>query len=262
MTDIDGCRFADLYAGSGAVGLEAASRGAAHVLLVESRPEGGPGDPGEHRGARAGPGVPAGRPAGWPPCWPAAAGRRRTTWSSPIRRTPARRGDSPRCWPRWSARLAGPGRGARRRAVHPVRAEPGAGWKASQPSVLAATVRRCFGTVAARERRAGRRGDEASGVPRLVRPGHQRAPGHHRPGQPALRRGDRRGAGQPVQEGLFTIDERIDMLREVTKPYDNVRVESFHGLLVDFCRAQRRERWWSRACGRSATSTTSCRWPR
>ena len=36
MTSLDGCRFADLYAGSGAVGLEAASRGAAHVLLVES----------------------------------------------------------------------------------------------------------------------------------------------------------------------------------------------------------------------------------
>lgn len=36
MIDLDGCRFADLYAGSGAVGLEAASRGAAGVLLVES----------------------------------------------------------------------------------------------------------------------------------------------------------------------------------------------------------------------------------
>ena len=36
MTDLDGARFADLYAGSGAVGLEALSRGAAHVLLVES----------------------------------------------------------------------------------------------------------------------------------------------------------------------------------------------------------------------------------
>ncbi|MET8552626.1 16S rRNA (guanine(966)-N(2))-methyltransferase RsmD [Micromonospora zamorensis] len=34
--DLDGARFADLYAGSGAVGLEALSRGAAHVLLVES----------------------------------------------------------------------------------------------------------------------------------------------------------------------------------------------------------------------------------
>ncbi len=39
--------------------------------------------------------------------------------------------------------------------------------------------------------------------------------------------------------GLFTVEERIDMLREVTKSYDNVRVESFQGLLVDFCRAQR-----------------------
>jgi 16S rRNA (guanine966-N2)-methyltransferase len=35
-TDLEEARFADLYAGSGAVGLEALSRGAAHVLLVES----------------------------------------------------------------------------------------------------------------------------------------------------------------------------------------------------------------------------------
>ncbi|HEX6969168.1 MAG TPA: 16S rRNA (guanine(966)-N(2))-methyltransferase RsmD [Micromonosporaceae bacterium] len=38
MTELTGARFADLYAGSGAVGLEAFSRGAAHVLLVESDP--------------------------------------------------------------------------------------------------------------------------------------------------------------------------------------------------------------------------------
>ena len=36
LGDLDGLRAADLYAGSGAVGLEALSRGAAHVLLVES----------------------------------------------------------------------------------------------------------------------------------------------------------------------------------------------------------------------------------
>ncbi|MEU4428219.1 16S rRNA (guanine(966)-N(2))-methyltransferase RsmD [Actinoplanes sp. NPDC024001] len=36
MTDLSGARFADLYAGSGAVGLEALSRGASHALLVES----------------------------------------------------------------------------------------------------------------------------------------------------------------------------------------------------------------------------------
>lgn len=38
-TDLEGARFADLFAGSGAVGLEALSRGAAHVLLVESDPK-------------------------------------------------------------------------------------------------------------------------------------------------------------------------------------------------------------------------------
>ena len=36
MTDLSGARFADLFAGSGAVGLEALSRGAGHALLVES----------------------------------------------------------------------------------------------------------------------------------------------------------------------------------------------------------------------------------
>ena len=40
------------------------------------------------------------------------------------------------------------------------------------------------------------------------------------------------------KHGLFSIDERMEMLREVVGPYGNVRVESFHGLLVDFCRAQ------------------------
>jgi 16S rRNA (guanine966-N2)-methyltransferase len=38
LVDLSGARFADLYAGSGAVGLEAASRGASHVLLVEDGP--------------------------------------------------------------------------------------------------------------------------------------------------------------------------------------------------------------------------------
>ncbi|SFF61962.1 16S rRNA (guanine966-N2)-methyltransferase [Actinacidiphila alni] len=35
---LDGARVLDLYAGSGAVGLEALSRGAAHVLLAEAEP--------------------------------------------------------------------------------------------------------------------------------------------------------------------------------------------------------------------------------
>lgn len=36
LVDLAGARFLDLYAGSGAVGLEALSRGAAEVVLVES----------------------------------------------------------------------------------------------------------------------------------------------------------------------------------------------------------------------------------
>ncbi len=39
LMEVEGARFADLFAGSGAVGLEAASRGASVVLLVESDPK-------------------------------------------------------------------------------------------------------------------------------------------------------------------------------------------------------------------------------
>jgi pantetheine-phosphate adenylyltransferase len=40
------------------------------------------------------------------------------------------------------------------------------------------------------------------------------------------------------KSGMFTYEERVDMLTEVTKDYPNVRVDGFRGLLVDFCRAQ------------------------
>ncbi|GAA1310201.1 MULTISPECIES: pantetheine-phosphate adenylyltransferase [Planotetraspora] len=40
------------------------------------------------------------------------------------------------------------------------------------------------------------------------------------------------------KKSLFTVDERIEMLTTVTKEYGNVRVEKFHGLLVDFCKQQ------------------------
>ena len=39
-----------------------------------------------------------------------------------------------------------------------------------------------------------------------------------------------------TKRSLFTVDERIEMLREVVEPIGNVRVEAFHGLLVDYCR--------------------------
>ena len=40
------------------------------------------------------------------------------------------------------------------------------------------------------------------------------------------------------KSSLFTVDERIEMLREVTASYGNVVVDSFHGLLVDYCKAR------------------------
>ena len=41
----------------------------------------------------------------------------------------------------------------------------------------------------------------------------------------------------PAKPGLFDLDERLAMLREVTAPYENVQVMAFQGLLVDFCKA-------------------------
>ena len=37
----------------------------------------------------------------------------------------------------------------------------------------------------------------------------------------------------------FTIEERVDMLREVTADLNNVRVDSSRGLLVDYCRREK-----------------------
>ena len=38
------------------------------------------------------------------------------------------------------------------------------------------------------------------------------------------------------KRGLFEVDERIAMLRDVTADLGNVTVDSFQGLLVDYCR--------------------------
>jgi pantetheine-phosphate adenylyltransferase len=37
------------------------------------------------------------------------------------------------------------------------------------------------------------------------------------------------------KEGLFTPDERVDMIEEVTKHLENVEVRQFNGLLIEFC---------------------------
>jgi pantetheine-phosphate adenylyltransferase len=38
------------------------------------------------------------------------------------------------------------------------------------------------------------------------------------------------------KQGLFSIEERIALIEEVTADLGNVKVEAFHGLLVDFCK--------------------------
>ncbi|KAA8885142.1 pantetheine-phosphate adenylyltransferase [Nocardia colli] len=40
------------------------------------------------------------------------------------------------------------------------------------------------------------------------------------------------------KQGMFTVDERMEMLREATAHLPNIRVESWYGLTVDFAREQ------------------------
>ncbi len=40
----------------------------------------------------------------------------------------------------------------------------------------------------------------------------------------------------PTRHPLFTADERLNMVKEVTQHLANVQVEFFSGLLIDFCR--------------------------
>ena len=39
-----------------------------------------------------------------------------------------------------------------------------------------------------------------------------------------------------AKQSMFTVEERIDMLTEVCADFPNVKIDAFHGLLVDFCR--------------------------
>ena len=39
-----------------------------------------------------------------------------------------------------------------------------------------------------------------------------------------------------TKSSLFPVEERVQLLKECTAEYGNVRVDSFHGLIVDFCR--------------------------
>ncbi len=40
----------------------------------------------------------------------------------------------------------------------------------------------------------------------------------------------------PIKNPLFTVEQRVEMMREATRQLDNVDVETFDGLMVDFAR--------------------------
>ena len=39
-----------------------------------------------------------------------------------------------------------------------------------------------------------------------------------------------------TKASLFTVEERMEMIRKTTSQFPNVKVDSWHGLLVDFCK--------------------------
>ena len=55
------------------------------------------------------------------------------------------------------------------------------------------------------------------------------------------------------KKSMFTLDERVDMAREVVKPYPHVTVESFDGLMRDFVVAR-----GAKAMVRGLRTTSSC----
>lgn len=38
------------------------------------------------------------------------------------------------------------------------------------------------------------------------------------------------------KKNLFTVEERLELIKEATKDYDNVIVDTYNGLLVDYCK--------------------------
>jgi pantetheine-phosphate adenylyltransferase len=39
-----------------------------------------------------------------------------------------------------------------------------------------------------------------------------------------------------TKASLFTVEERMEMIRQTTTKYKNVKIDSWHGLLVDYCK--------------------------
>ena len=46
-------------------------------------------------------------------------------------------------------------------------------------------------------------------------------------------------ASNPHKNPLFSLNERIEMLKEVTKGTNNIEIDSFEGLLIDYARSKK-----------------------
>ena len=253
---LHGLRFLDLYAGSGAVGLEAWSRGAGVVTLVEQ----------DRRTAALI--ADNARTIGFPRANVVAA-----PVTGTLRRPPAAPYDVVFLDPPYPLpdaavdddllaarrpRLAGAGRAGGRRALGAQRRARLAGGDRRRPPARS-TARPCFGTVTRPSRPHARSGDPdpspGVSVRRAVCPGSfdPVTNGHIdiiAPGLRALRRGRGRGRGEQVQEPpLRGRRAHRRCCAEACAGYDNVSVDGFTGLLTTFCQERGIPRS-SRACAR------------
>ena len=197
---VEGATVADLYAGSGALGIEALSRGAGAATFVESsrgRAVGHRGEPAQHRAGRPGhrgarrrdraPGRDHGpvRPG---PGRPALRLRRLAR--------PGGGGAGPAHPGGPAGRRIGPGAGPRR-AARPSSGRSGTAVRWWCSPVDSRTLRSSGGNPrsCARWHEPG----DVGPVPGLVRPDPQRPPRDHRGRVHALRRGHRRRHAQPAE---------------------------------------------------------------
>ena len=236
--DLRGARVLDLFAGTGAAGIEALSRGAAHATFVERDTGGGRGHRHEPR-----PDAPRRR---------AGADRpRRGRRLAGAARRPAAAGpfdvvivDPPYAEPELLAaalEALGPhlAPGARVVAKHFWRDPPPA-----SVGLLASERERRFGeTTLTFYRRAGGSMNTVAVYPGSFDPitnGHLDIIG---PRGGGLRHGDRRVLANPRKAPLLDVETRIRVIRDgpgatPAHPADRIEVEAFDGLTVDLCRAR------------------------
>ena len=206
----------DLFAGTGALGLEALSRGAARCMFVEADTA----VAAVLRGNIAGPRVRGPEPRSWPSRYERALAMMAARGicydllfvDPPYRmlaEVSGRLGPCPLALLRAGglAVIEGPGRW-----------QPEVGVQVRVPT----TVRR---HADHHGRQRGGRPREDGSVPGHVRPGHRRSSGHHHPVRGRFRT-RLRGRGQDAlrKQTLFTLEERMYFLEESTRHLPNVSV--------------------------------------